>query len=293
MSVDGSTFESTPPPTAERADESLIAEPPAGEPVVAAEPTPDVAVPMVTEAPHVAEPTMAEPTMAEPTMAEPAPHVAEPTMAEPTVAEPFAQPIEVEPEPVTAAIDEVAAPSGGSPFEQTPDLPPPPASRPEFDVPPAPPMSVNGLAQRPFTPDTARQGPVPNRPEPGTTPSLPTRTQRGTGPEGPDRLATPGLTPVGDTAPSNEPAALQAALAAFDSGRSGVKPGGATLPTRDRGAETLTSFDEPQAVTQSRVDPSALRDRLRAFQTEFTTGASEHGADTQTDHTDTLGEDPR
>ena len=65
--------------------------------------------------------------------------------------------------------------------------------------------------------------------------------QRGTGPEGPDRLADPALTPGGEPAvTSSEPGALQAALAAFDSGRSALhaEPAG-DLPTRPRGSEPI------------------------------------------------------
>ncbi len=175
--------------------------------------------------------------------------------------------------------------------------PPPPAHSPgEFDIPPAPPIGANGLAQRPVTPDTARPAPVPT-PTGDTAPALPTRTQRGTGPEGPDRLANPAMTPGGDSAvTTSEPGALQAALAAFDSGRSALhsEPAG-DLPTRPRGTEAVGQFDEPQAVTQSRVDPSALRDRLRAFQSEFTNanGDATAGSDIYSDRNDHHGQNDR
>ena len=62
--------------------------------------------------------------------------------------------------------------------------------------------------------------------------------------------------------------ALQAALSAFDSRRNGD-----ALPTRvARGSEGEgVDLDESASTTQSRLDPEALRERLRAFQTEFRT----------------------
>ncbi len=196
-------------------------------------------------------------------------------------------------------IEAATAPTGTPTTEPVPadglaDLPPPPPSRShgEFDVPPAPPIGASGLTQRPVSPDTARPAPVPRPID--DTPALPTRTQRGTGPEGPDRLADPALTPGGEPAvTSSEPGALQAALAAFDSGRSALhaEPAG-DLPTRPRGSDPIGRFDEPQAVTQSRVDPSALRDRLRAFQSEFTNanGDLTAGSDVYHDHNDHHGQ---
>ena len=70
-------------------------------------------------------------------------------------------------------------------------------------------------------------------------------------------------------------------------------PAATELPTRDRLGEPAVSFHEEQTVTQSRVDPSALRDRLRAFQSEFSSATGEHagGSDIYTDHD--LGGDPR
>ncbi len=176
------------------------------------------------------------------------------------------------------------------------DLPPPPPAHPvgEFDVPPAPPIGANGLARRPVTPDTARPAPIPT-PGADTAPALPTRTQRGTGPDGPDRLANPALTPGGEPAVSaSEPGALQAALAAFDSGRSALnaEPAG-DLPTRAQNAGAVDPLDDSPAVTQSRVDPSALRDRLRAFQSEFTSanGDTAGGSDIYDRNDHVLGDD--
>jgi hypothetical protein len=95
---------------------------------------------------------------------------------------------------------------------------------------------------------------------------------------------------------SSEPGALQAALAAFDSGRSALnsEPAG-DLPTRPRGSESVDHFDEPQSVTQSKVDPSALRDRLRAFQSEFTSanGDTDTGADIHLNRNDHHGQHDR
>ncbi len=134
------------------------------------------------------------------------------------------------------------------------------------------------------------------KPSADSAPVLPTRTQRGTGPEGPDRLAMPATDSDAAPVATSEPGALQAALSAFDSGRSAVNaPVAGSLPTRDRiGGEPSPFAEEPQAVTQSRVDPSALRDRLRAFQSEFSNASSDHagGSDIYTDHND-LGGDPR
>ena len=76
---------------------------------------------------------------------------------------------------------------------------------------------------------------------------------------------------------TSSPSALQAALAAFDSRRNGDVR---TLPSRPRsegfGPRLPTT---PPSVSQSRLDPDALRERLRAFQTEFRTGTA-GGADT-------------
>jgi signal transduction histidine kinase len=175
------------------------------------------------------------------------------------------------------------------------NLPPPAPVRSEFDVPPAPPVSVNGLAQRPVSPATARPAPMPT-PSTDSAPALPTRTQRGTGPDGPDRLAMP-LSPNADApVATSEPGALQAALSAFDSGRAAVNaPQSTPLPTRDRGGDQAPMGDEPLPVSQSRVDPNALRDRLRAFQSEFTNAAGDNtgGTDIYTDQNSDLGGDPR
>ena len=94
-------------------------------------------------------------------------------------------------------------------------------------------------------------------------------------------------TPV---APTSSPSALQAALTAFDSRRSGPD----SLPTRDRSeAAAPGTFEEPASIAQSRLDPEVLRERLRAFQNEFRT-ATTGGIDTDQDHSShDLGGDRR
>ncbi len=154
----------------------------------------------------------------------------------------------------------------------------------EFDMPLAPPVGLAGSSQRPVAPDSARQFPSVSTPPPAA-PTLPTRTNRGTGPEGPDRLADPAAGPAGDESPvaTSEPSALQAALSAFDTGRNAVRaaPSG-VLPTRARSADPAPHVEEPSAVAQSRIDPAALRDRLRAFQSEFSS-AGDASSDIYTD----------
>lgn len=166
------------------------------------------------------------------------------------------------------------------PARGLPDLPPPPAAtrvHGEFDVPPAPPIGSTALTSRPVTPASARPAPTLEPAETFAAPGLPTRSP-GRGPDGPDRLAAP----VGDepsVAAAGEPSALQAALAAFDVGRNADT---AELPTRARVGDPVPPVDEPAATAQSQLDPDALRQRLRAFQTEFNTGLNEHD---ESDHT--------
>jgi hypothetical protein len=158
-------------------------------------------------------------------------------------------------------------------------------------VPPAPPITADPLTRRPVSPDTARPAPVPTAFAPQTA-SLPTRTQRGPGPDGPDRITDAVDTPV----TTSEPGALQAALAAFEAGRSaGTAKQAEDLPTRVPVEEAAERVEDPQVVTQSRVDPSALRDRLRAFQSEFSSANSESaaGSDIYADQNTDLGGDPR
>jgi hypothetical protein len=105
-------------------------------------------------------------------------------------------------------------------------------------------------------------------------------------------VSTTGESPV----TTSEPGALQAALAAYDSGRAAVKaPTANALPTRGPNADPGPMADEPLPVTQSRVDPSALRDRLRAFQSEFSSASGDHagGSDIYTDQNRDSGGDPR
>jgi hypothetical protein len=98
---------------------------------------------------------------------------------------------------------------------------------------------------------------------------LPTRTP-GKGPDGgPDRLAT--FHDEQSVTATSSPSALQAALAAFDARRNGAN---GALPTRARAdGQPDPGADDPGAA-QSRLDPEALRERLRAFQTEFRTGTT-------------------
>jgi hypothetical protein len=251
------------------------------------EAAPDSAVHPADPAPVVAS---AADLASEPQPTEPTPATAAPVAAAmPAMPEMPAIPEVPEPPEVSAARVETAP--------ESPNLPPPGRPHGEFDVPPAPPILPGALSHRPVTPDTARPAPVPAH-SPDPAPALPTRTQKGSGPEGPDRLAGLSSDTGVPVAPS-EPSALQAALAAFDNGRSAVnaQPAG-ELPTRDRLGERLDRIEETQSVTQSRVDPSALRDRLRAFQSEFTNanGSGNSGSDIYTDHNESqpdLGGDPR
>lgn len=166
-------------------------------------------------------------------------------------------------------------------------VPPPPAPAPvalapaapsvpaEFDRPLAPPPSLDGPSRAPVVPADAVPSPgMRTVPAPTPEPLLPTRSPS-RGPDGgPDRLAS-----FGDenaVAPTSSPSALQAALAAFDTRRnpdSGATNG--SLPTRPRtDGFDADDFGDGSGASQSRLDPEALRERLRAFQTEFRTGTS-------------------
>lgn len=125
-------------------------------------------------------------------------------------------------------------------------MPEPVARHGEFDRPLAPPLTAAPLSQRPVAPANALG--VPPAPPPPTPPGLPTR-QPGSGlPDGgPDRLA-------------DAPSALEAAL------------GSASLPTRTRVGDPVAPIEEPVSAAASRLDPEALRERLRAFQSEFRSG---------------------
>ncbi len=212
----------------------------------------------------------------------------EPTAADPAAVAPIAS---VEPiARMTAGADE--------PMPLLDHLPPPgPAvarTHGEFDIPPAPPMSTDGLNRRPVTPDTARPAPDPRPSGPPSGPSLPTRSPgRGpsTGADEPDRLA-------GTTAEHDEPSALSAALAAFDAPYGNAAPdhaGGSQLPTRTRVGDPVDPVEDPAPITQSRLDPEALRERLRSFQSEYNTGLDTDTSQRQTyDHQNTdLGGDRR
>ncbi len=190
-----------------------------------------------------------------------------------------------------SATDEPAAPA---PFA-APAAPVAPAfaGSSEFDRVPAPPVTADALSLRPLSATDAPPATVrlPDQVEP----SLPTRSP-GRGPDGPDRLAAPTGPSFSDDVPvaaTSSPSALQAALTAFDTRRNGHD----SLPTRDRGATEPAfsgTFEEPASISQSRLDPEVLRERLRAFQTEFRT-ATAGGAATDQDHSSTtdLGGDRR
>ncbi len=197
-------------------------------------------------------------------------------------------------EPVLSMRSETAAPS----MLHLP--PPPPTARVhgEFDTPLAPPMMPGGPSRLPVTPATARSVPVrPPAETPATSPGLPTRSPS-RGPDGgPDRLLdAPAERDADSAAPSNVPSALQSALSAFDVGRNGSN---GTLPNRTRVGDPVELIEEPAAAAASRLDPDALRQRLRAFQTEFHTGVGDEfdpdGAVTTSsnDHNSDLGGDLR
>ncbi len=169
-----------------------------------------------------------------------------------------------------------------------PSLPPPAAVARvsgEFARPPAPPIMASSPSSHPVTPDHARPVPTPRTLEPvaGLGLNLPVRSPSA-GPEGPDRLAAvDSSTDESRVGQTSTPSALQAALAAFDSGRNGN--GNGALPTRARVTDPVAAgqFEEQTSVAQSRLDPEALRERLRAFQSEFRTGASHpHDSDSNT-----------
>ena len=234
----------------------------------------------------------------------------------PSISEPRLDPIpDPTPEPVAEPVAEQFVPTEQIPEPPvpvaTPNLPPPPPASErvpgEFDSPLAPPISADGPSRGPVAPAGARSGPA--RPLTEMTPSLPSLPTRSpsSGPQGPDRLIDVAVNDDRDDEqdPSSGPSALQAALSAFDSGRSeangsngtngtnGTKDTngtGAALPTRTRVGEPVHQLEQPLAATTSRLDPEALRERLRAFQTEFRSAGS---PSTNNDHDSDLGGDLR
>ncbi|NNE10936.1 MAG: HAMP domain-containing protein [Ilumatobacter sp.] len=223
------------------------------------------------------------------TDATPAP-VAEPAPPQPATSDSApAEPTPADVAPSTEpALDQAPA---EAPTLEAPGLPSPtPREHGEFDIPPTPPVTGSGLTQRPVTPEGARPLPTPP-PATESTPSLPTRTHRGSGPEGPDRLAAIStVRPEPVTDGPGEASALQAALAAFDTGRNAARSEAtpaptfnapdapaAALPTRAPVADAGPDLHDESPVSQSRVDPSALRDRLRAFQSGAAEGAPSAG----------------
>ena len=253
------------------------------------------AEPAATTIDEPVEESVFEP-IAEP-IAETAPATIEPPVIEPTTEPDPALPVP-EPEPL--------APTAAPSVAATTMPPPPPTTRVpgEFDTPLAPPISPDGPSRGPVAPATARPAPpLPADPTPAHN-GLPTRTPS-SGPTGPDRLAD--VAPPGDDDPDSQsgPGALQAALAAFDASRTGFNgssdTGGAadSLPTRSRVDEPISMPDESIPVTASRLDPDALRERLRAFQAESRgTAGDEHPSGdampaTDHDHHSDLGGDRR
>jgi signal transduction histidine kinase len=190
--------------------------------------------------------------------------------------------------------DEPTGPDTTPPAPDTAELPPPPPAtrvHGEFDVPPAPPIGASGLSLRPVTPASARPAPSIGPVEPVSKPSLPTRNPGSAPDGGPDRLAPPG-SDASPIAPAGEPGALQAALSSFDSGR---KSDPSELPTRSRVSDPVPLVEDPTPTSPSRLDPDALRERLRAFQTEFQSGHAEpESSDSATpDNHNDLGGDHR
>ena len=153
---------------------------------------------------------------------------------------------------------------------------------------PAPPVTTEGLARGPVTPGDAMPPATVQVPTP---PPLGCRPAPGRGPDGPDRMAgstSPSVMADAPVAATSSPSALQA-LTAFDSRRNGHD----TLPRDRTEAAAPGTFEEPASITQSRLDPEVLRERLRAFQNEFRT-ATTGGIDTDQDHSSPdLGGDHR
>jgi signal transduction histidine kinase len=215
----------------------------------------------------------------------PAPAVGLPKLDMPTFGS--ASPAPPAPPPMSAAVPaptlEMPLPTNRS---DAPTIPPPAPTAPppvgpamlpggEFDRPLAPPPTADGPSRQPVIAADAHPAPAAFA---GTAPNgnpLPTRSPS-RGPDGGhDRLATFGDGEQVVTATSS-PSALQAALAAFDARRNGD---GASLPTRSPAdAPSVPGADEV-STAPSRLDPDALRERLRAFQTEFRTGAEGDGTD--------------
>lgn len=161
--------------------------------------------------------------------------------------------------------------------------PPPPTARMhgEFDAPLAPPITVGGPSRGPVAPTSARSAPdrLPTAVPP---PGLPTRTS-GLASDRPDPL-----TEVDDPHGPHDPAptALQSALATLGADQTGSN---GPLPTRSRLDDTMMNSEAPPiATTPSQLDPEALRQRLRAFQTEFSMGGAT--TDPLDDHDDVGGD---
>jgi hypothetical protein len=286
-------------PAATTIDEPV--EEPDFEPAATTEPaTEPIFEPAATDEP-VTEPIF-EPAATDEPVTEP---ICEPAATDEPVTEPICE--SSEPDLVLPVAEpELLAPTAAPSVAATTMPPPPPTTRVpgEFDTPLAPPISPDGPSRGPVAPATARPAPpLPADPTPAHN-GLPTRTPS-SGPTGPDRLAD--AVPPGDDDPDSQsgPGALQAALAAFDASRTGFNgssdTGGAanSLPTRSRVDEPISMPDESIPATTSRLDPDALRERLRAFQAESRGAAGdEHPSGdampaTDHDHHSDLGGDRR
>jgi signal transduction histidine kinase len=195
---------------------------------------------------------------------------------------PDAKPIEVDPEIFALPSDDQLSFADVPPSTPlVPNLPPPsfmavPPSG-EFDRQPAPPALAGGPSQRPVTPVNARPALPLNVESRPTAPSLPTRAPSNS-PDGPDRLED-----ALSAASANRASRELIDLEAFKGRKSDLDE----LPTRARttGEPSNDDFEEAASIGKSRLDPEALRDRLRSFQTEFQT-ASSASADSDEPETD-------
>ncbi len=205
--------------------------------------------------------------------------------AAPDVAAPPAVPVAGATFGLTATLPnretEVAAPPPPPPAPTTLLAPATAPIAAEFDRPLAPPPNADGPSRQPVVPADAHPAPAMRTTAPAPLdPLLPTRSPS-RGPDGGfDRLASfgaGGAPAEQSVVATSSPSALQAALASFDSRRGGET---ATLPSRSRSEGFAAPvIDDTASAAQSRLDPDALRERLRAFQTEFRTGTT-GGTDT-------------
>ncbi len=184
-----------------------------------------------------------------------------------------------------AAFDEHVQPEPPAPMlSKFP--PPPPTARQhgEFDAPIAPPVTAAGPSRGPVAPTSARSAAA--RPPASTSqPNLPTRSS-GAAADAVDPLIEVGLSqPLSNDARNASPVALQSALAVFEFDPLGS---GRLLPNRPRLEDFGFADETPLATAQSRLDPEALRQRLRSFQAEFNSGGA--SPEPPTDHGDFGGD---